>query len=233
MDASGFTPQEKMSLEEKGKEMGIEIKNSEKLNDRLAKVTIEHGSDKRFKVFPVREMMDIFPDVLKIKLNYDPEKDLTKIGEQIRALRQNEPRMNSRCCHQCARTEEFGTVRLMKCGHCKKARYCSVGCQKEHWGKHKIFCKKYVDLKNEKKKIAIVKATVFGLEIFFWDDKGEVKPVGFMNLPDDLPSDIIADITDIGVEIAKLITNILNKESQIESAPKPEPKTTVIRVIRM
>ena len=34
MDASGYSPQEKMSFEEKGKEMGIEIMNLEKLNDR-------------------------------------------------------------------------------------------------------------------------------------------------------------------------------------------------------
>ena len=34
MDASGYSPQEKMSFEGKGKEMGIEIMNLEKLNDR-------------------------------------------------------------------------------------------------------------------------------------------------------------------------------------------------------
>ena len=214
MDSSGYTPQEKMSFEEKAKEMGIKIMNLMKLNDHLAKATIQPSSDEKFKVFPVREMMIEFPDVLKIKLNYDPEKDFAKIGEQIRTLCQNEPRMNSHHCHQCTRTEEFGTVRLLKCGHCKKAWYCSVECQKEHWSKHKIFCKKYVDLKNEKKKIAIVKAMVFGLDILFLDDKkdGKIKPVGFINLPHNLPSDIITDITDIGLEIADIIVNILNKE---------------------
>ena len=211
MEASGFTPQEKMFFEEKGKEMGIDIMNLVKFNDHFAKATIQHRSDKIFKVFPVREMMIEFPDVLKIKLNYNPEKDFSKIEKQIRTLCQNEPRMDSHHCRQCTRTEEF---RLLKCGHCKKASYCSVECQKEHWGKHKIFCKKYMDLKNEKKKITIVKAMVFGLDILFWDDKkdGKVKPVGFINLPHDLPSDIMADTTNIGLGIVKLIVSILNKE---------------------
>ena len=200
-----------MFFEEKGKEMGIEIMNLVKFNDHFAKATIQHRSDKIFKVFPVREMMIEFPDVLKIKLNYNPEKDFSKIEKQIRTLCQNEPRMDFHHCRQCTRTEE---IRLLKCGHCKKASYCSVECQKEHWGKHKIFCKKYMDLKNEKKKITIVKAMVFGLDILFWDDKkdGKVKPVGFINLPHDLPSDIMTDITNIGLEIVKLIVSILNKE---------------------
>ena len=95
MEASGFTPQEKMFFEEKGKEMGIDIMNLVKFNDHFAKATIQHRSDKIFKVFPVREMMIEFPDVLKIKLNYNPEKDFSKIEKQIRTLCQNEARMNS------------------------------------------------------------------------------------------------------------------------------------------
>lgn len=29
-----------------------------------------------------------------------------------------------------------------KCGQCKSVHYCSVGCQKQHWPKHKIDCAK-------------------------------------------------------------------------------------------
>ena len=211
MNASGYTPQEKMSFEEKEKELGFKIMNLTKFNDHFAKATIQPRSDKKFKVLPVREMMIDFPDVLKIKLNYDPEKDFSKIERQIRSLCQNEPRMNSHRCHQCSRSEEY---ELPKCGHCKKASYCSVECQKEHWSKHKIFCKKYMDLKKEKKKITIVKAMVFSLDILFRDDKkdGKVKPIGFLNLPHDLPNDITTDITNIGLGIVKLIVPILNKE---------------------
>ena len=50
---------------------------------------------KNSRFFPVREKMIEFPDILKNKLNYDSERDFIKIGEQIRALCQNEPRMNS------------------------------------------------------------------------------------------------------------------------------------------
>ena len=230
MDSSGYTPQEKMSVEEKGKEMGIEIESLEKFNDRLALATIKHGHDERFKVFPVREMMDVFPDILKTKINYNPEKDFARIKEQMKVLRQNEPRL--RHCWQCTRAEEFGTAKLLKCGDCKKALYCSVECQIEHWYHHKIFCKKFVELKDEKKKIAIVSAKVSDFDLFFWDNKedGKIKPIGIMNDLHDLPADIITDITNIGLEIAGLITSILNKETQIETAPKPEPKVTVIRV---
>ena len=189
--------------------MGIDIMNLVKFNDHFAKATIQHRSDKIFKVFPVREMMIEFPDVLKIKLNYNPEKDFSKIEKQIRTLCQNEPRMDSHRCRQCIRTEEF---ELPKCGHCKKVSYCSIECQKEHWGKHKIFCKKYMDLKNEKEKIIIVRAMVFGLDILFLDEDDKVKPVGFINLPHDLPSDIMIDITNIGLEIIKIIVSILNKD---------------------
>jgi hypothetical protein len=33
-----------------------------------------------------------------------------------------------------------GTL-LRKCGKCKDASYCSKGCQKAHWAKHKKLCK--------------------------------------------------------------------------------------------
>ena len=61
MDASGYTPQEKMSFEEKGKEMGIEIMNLMKFNDHLAKATFQRGSDKKFKVFPCSREDDWIP----------------------------------------------------------------------------------------------------------------------------------------------------------------------------
>jgi hypothetical protein len=32
------------------------------------------------------------------------------------------------------------TEKLMQCGRCKVARYCSGACQKQHWPTHKPFC---------------------------------------------------------------------------------------------
>jgi len=42
----------------------------------------------------------------------------------------------------CARCGGPGKPRLLVCGACKSASYCSVGCQKEDWKKHKPTCKK-------------------------------------------------------------------------------------------
>jgi hypothetical protein len=33
-------------------------------------------------------------------------------------------------------------TKLMKCSVCEKVSYCGAKCQKEDWGRHKLFCKK-------------------------------------------------------------------------------------------
>lgn len=42
----------------------------------------------------------------------------------------------------CARCGGPGKPRLLLCGACKSINYCSAGCQKEDWKKHKQVCKK-------------------------------------------------------------------------------------------
>ena len=43
---------------------------------------------------------------------------------------------------RCARCGGPGKPKLLVCGACKNSSYCSVGCQKEDWKKHKSTCKK-------------------------------------------------------------------------------------------
>jgi len=42
----------------------------------------------------------------------------------------------------CARCGGPGKPKLLVCGACKSTSYCSAGCQKEDWKKHKLMCKK-------------------------------------------------------------------------------------------
>ena len=43
---------------------------------------------------------------------------------------------------RCARCGSPGKPKLLVCGACKSINYCSAGCQKEDWKKHKLVCKK-------------------------------------------------------------------------------------------
>lgn len=56
---------------------------------------------------------------------YKKVKDITRIGICS----------NERCGNRIERSS------MLNCSRCRKANYCSPGCQKEHWEKHKVFCK--------------------------------------------------------------------------------------------
>ncbi|KAF9651598.1 hypothetical protein BDM02DRAFT_3138753 [Thelephora ganbajun] len=43
---------------------------------------------------------------------------------------------------RCARCGGPGKPKLLVCGACKTTSYCSAGCQKEDWKKHKLMCRK-------------------------------------------------------------------------------------------
>ena len=43
---------------------------------------------------------------------------------------------------KCARCGGPGKPKLLVCGNCKSISYCSAGCQREDWKKHKPTCKK-------------------------------------------------------------------------------------------
>ena len=45
------------------------------------------------------------------------------------------------CDDRCAQCGGSGKPKLLVCGGCKSISYCSDGCQKEDWKKHKLVCK--------------------------------------------------------------------------------------------
>ncbi len=45
-------------------------------------------------------------------------------------------------CAECGLREETASPRLLKCGSCRVALYCNVGCQKKHWQRHKGECQR-------------------------------------------------------------------------------------------
>jgi len=50
----------------------------------------------------------------------------------------------SRGCAACKKSDVGLKHRFKICKRCKHVRYCSVECQKNDWGVHKMECKKYV-----------------------------------------------------------------------------------------
>ena len=53
------------------------------------------------------------------------------------------------CCVMCGSTED-----VKRCSRCKSAKYCSQGCQKEHWSEHAGLCKTIHELEEiEKNKL--------------------------------------------------------------------------------
>uniref|UniRef100_A0A6C0HZX2 MYND-type domain-containing protein n=1 Tax=viral metagenome TaxID=1070528 RepID=A0A6C0HZX2_9ZZZZ len=47
-----------------------------------------------------------------------------------------------------AKLQPQGNMQLPSCAKCKKIKYCSRDCQKEHWPVHKLICKKSIELVN-------------------------------------------------------------------------------------
>jgi MYND finger len=49
------------------------------------------------------------------------------------------------CCQQCCKIATSMSV----CTKCHLARYCSAECQSADWGKHKLYCKLWRDMRQE------------------------------------------------------------------------------------
>ena len=57
---------------------------------------------------------------------------------------------DSRKCWNCHALESE-EVRLLKCGGCKKARYCDQACQEQDWDRHQEHCQHLQERKRNKK----------------------------------------------------------------------------------
>jgi hypothetical protein len=61
-----------------------------------------------------------------MKVDYNDAKEEAKITGKL-----------GKCCH-CDKDVPKET--LLECTKCKRARYCSAKCQKEHWSSHRKVC---------------------------------------------------------------------------------------------
>jgi len=64
------------------------------------------------------------------------------VGGFMDAMVQRLDKEFKECSDRCARCGGPGKPRLLVCGGCKTTSYCSAGCQKKDWKKHKAMCKK-------------------------------------------------------------------------------------------
>jgi hypothetical protein len=88
--------------------------------------------------------------------------------DMVRAGRDTTPENVDDVCGHCMRRKSPAGKPLLRCGRCKKARYCDAACQRLEWPVHKKICGKppvRVDLKG------------MGIErvedVFFNQDKSE------------------------------------------------------------
>ncbi|KAK3385364.1 hypothetical protein B0H63DRAFT_181951 [Podospora didyma] len=68
-------------------------------------------------------------------------------GEQQQKQERVVPVMVPDGCRACGKIEGDGGKPLKKCLRCKKVKYCSPGCQKKDWTKHRLECMEEDDAK--------------------------------------------------------------------------------------
>lgn len=86
----------------------------------------------------------IYPNMLNVPSPGDliPADTMRKLGEEMRKERMagEFDRAKDECGACGCKTAKGGSGALLLCSKCKKKRYCSRECQKEHWKKHKLIC---------------------------------------------------------------------------------------------
>ena len=79
----------------------------------------------------------------------DVKNETRRKKRELRQLRKLKRLMTTHECAECGKCDGVSvhgdkmniTPRLLKCGACKVAHYCSQTCQKKHWREHKKVCK--------------------------------------------------------------------------------------------
>ena len=59
---------------------------------------------------------------------------------EAEAEKEKPPKKKVRVCWSCQKNAETDGVTLLKCGACRRARYCDVECQSEDWEYHREYC---------------------------------------------------------------------------------------------
>ena len=69
---------------------------------------------------------------------------------QLSSATQNKTDVKVKLCWNC-HANESDDVKLLKCGGCKKARYCDQECQAQDWSRHQEHCQPLQERKRNKK----------------------------------------------------------------------------------
>jgi hypothetical protein len=104
------------------------------------------SNDEYIPIMRAGGKVDLTPDdeyyklVVVDKLQYEGLKGALKAIEKWPRIRPYWKRVRRRICANCYVQADLSQPRLWVCGGCGIARYCSAGCQREHWGFHQKIC---------------------------------------------------------------------------------------------
>jgi hypothetical protein len=97
-------------------------------------------------MIPKSDISTIFPMKITIKSGHvsevPKESKISTLEDDMYSLDQKYLHKNPRC-FSCKKTG----LKLLKCGECKTATYCSSECQKQNWKEHKKRCQYLKDMK--------------------------------------------------------------------------------------
>lgn len=105
----------------------------------------------------------------------------------------------------CLGCNTFKTDKLLRCGKCKRARYCSVECQEKNWNSHKDLCKRYNNSESTREVFTMNEFSNIGLE----------KPFEYTIAYNVLRENVVSQAT---IALAGLVANLPVFESASRSS---------------
>lgn len=73
-------------------------------------------------------------------INVTPPDYSAELAEEMYQKIASQPDYPAGTCGGCGADKTDNDSPLLKCVGCKEQEYCSRGCQKKHWPKHKTVC---------------------------------------------------------------------------------------------
>ena len=103
----------------------------------------EHGGDEDPENL-LGKLTEIFRNKVGLNSDTDLSSKMTLIEDNFVSTMQNRKRQWRYCCKNTSCHQLEDSDNFKSCGGCKislAVKYCSIGCQREHWSEHKLDCK--------------------------------------------------------------------------------------------